>query len=242
MLNAEHVLIPYQVSDLPPGPWVVFAPHADDETFGMGGALLLAKQQGIETHVVVMTDGSLGGEAENLVNLRQRELYRAADLLGLDGLHQWLEPDRRLEACKDLSARARTVIEELSAAAVFFPGPLEIHPDHRATGLIVWEALRCGQQARQRPRAYSYEIGAQNPINCLLDITPVQVALQEAMAVYVSQNSENNYPELVLALDKCRTFSLDAAVEFAEGFYEYSEEDLQWPLPQVTHRIIDRYF
>ena len=62
-LNPESSLLPYTPSALPPGPWLVFAPHADDETYGMGGALLLAKAQKIETHVVVLTDGALGGEA-----------------------------------------------------------------------------------------------------------------------------------------------------------------------------------
>ena len=58
----EHELLPYTASELPEGPWLVFAPHADDETFGMGGSLLLAAEQNIETHVVFVTDGALGGE------------------------------------------------------------------------------------------------------------------------------------------------------------------------------------
>jgi hypothetical protein len=32
MLNPEHMLLPYSLSDLPAGPWLVFAPHADDES------------------------------------------------------------------------------------------------------------------------------------------------------------------------------------------------------------------
>ena len=39
------------------------------------------------------------------------------------------------------------------------------------------------------------------------------------MQIYFSQNQENNYPELVLALDKGRTFSLPQSVKFAEGFF-----------------------
>ncbi|MFN4262929.1 MAG: glycoside hydrolase family 99-like domain-containing protein [Thioalkalivibrionaceae bacterium] len=46
--------------DLGPGPWWVLAPHADDETFGLGGTLALALDQGIAVHVMVLTDGALG--------------------------------------------------------------------------------------------------------------------------------------------------------------------------------------
>ena len=57
----EDALIPYQTSPIPKGPWLVFAPHPDDETFGMGGSLLLAASEGIDVVLVVFTDGSLGG-------------------------------------------------------------------------------------------------------------------------------------------------------------------------------------
>ena len=63
MLNPEQKLIPYSTSPLPIGPWLVFAPHADDETYGMAGSLLKASESGLETHLVVMTDGALGAEA-----------------------------------------------------------------------------------------------------------------------------------------------------------------------------------
>src|SRR5690606_40585689 len=94
----EAAIIPYRVSPLPPGPWLVFAPHADDETFGMGGALLRAAEQGIETHVVVMTDGALGGNSENLVDIRQSEVQQACDPLGGSRLQCWSQTDRGLGA------------------------------------------------------------------------------------------------------------------------------------------------
>ena len=61
------------------------------------------------------------------------------------------------------------------------------------------------------------------------------------MALYASQNSENNYPELVIALDKGRTLSLAPEVEYAEGFYRFSERDLQISLQEMTHHIINLY-
>ena len=74
MLNPENVLLPYSISDLPEGPWLVFAPHADDETYGMGGALLRAREAGIDTHVIVLTDGALGGEQDGLIAIRRNEV------------------------------------------------------------------------------------------------------------------------------------------------------------------------
>ncbi len=96
-LNPEHILLPFAPADLPPGPWLVFAPHADDETFGMGGSLLKASKQGVETHVIVLTDGALGGERDDLVQIRRQEAEAAAQLLGLTSLECWSEPDRGLE-------------------------------------------------------------------------------------------------------------------------------------------------
>ena len=61
------------------------------------------------------------------------------------------------------------------------------------------------------------------------------------MSIYASQNSENNYQELVLALDKGRTFSLPARVEFAEGFFQFQTKDLALSLQDMTHKIVDLY-
>ena len=95
-LNPEHILLPFSPSKLPLGPWLVFAPHADDETLGMGGSLLKANSQGIETHLVVMTDGALGSEQTEFVEVRWQEVQAVGELLGLNSLQGWSEPDRSL--------------------------------------------------------------------------------------------------------------------------------------------------
>ena len=102
MFNKEDALIPFDTSPLPFGPWLVFAPHADDETFGMGGTLLKAKEEGVETHLVVLTDGSMGGNSSDIVETRIREVQQAAEILGFQSLQHWGEPDRLLEASENL--------------------------------------------------------------------------------------------------------------------------------------------
>lgn len=88
MLN-EVELVPYACSALPAGPWIVFAPHPDDETFGMGGALLLTAEQGIETHVIFMTDGAEGGNGDKqaLIAKRKEEARQATQKLGVQVSH-----------------------------------------------------------------------------------------------------------------------------------------------------------
>jgi N-acetylglucosamine malate deacetylase 1 len=239
-LNPEHRLIPFSTSPLPPGPWLVFAPHADDETYGMAGSLLKASEEGLQTHLVVMTDGALGGATENLVDVRAQEVRQAAKILGINSVDGWQQPDRGLKVSDELIDRVCKKIAEVGAASVFFPGPLELHPDHRITALIVWAALQ--KLGAAAPSAYSYEIGVQNPVNLFVDITTQRPRKEQAMAVYASQNDENNYEELVLSLDKGRTFTLPADVQHAEGFYLYSGEELGTSLKEVTHKIVDLYF
>jgi len=251
-MTPEHVLVPYQSCQLPDGPWLVFAPHADDETFGMGGALRLAANAGIQTHVVVLTDGALGGpyaagtlEATALVLRRQQEVEQACQILGVTSLQTWDQPDRGLLPAEGLIERVLATITEQSAATVFFPGVLELHPDHRGTAQLVWQALQRLYQRPwrgQRPGAWSYEISVQSPVNRLLDITAVRGIKEQAMQVYVSQNSQNNYPEMILALNKARTFSMPADCSHAEAFYAYPPEDMGIELAQAAQKAITPYF
>lgn len=250
-MNPEHVLVPYQCNDLPPGPWLVFAPHADDETFGMGGALRLAAEQDISTHVVVLTDGALGGDPTDqaqtaaLVKTREHELHAACDVLGVTHADTWDQPDRGLTLDTTLIERIVTAIGDIGAGTVFFPGALELHPDHRVTAHLVWQAAQQLQRRPWRgplPQFWSYEISVQSPVNRLIDITAALAAKQRAMAVYVSQNAQNNYPELVLALNKARTFSLPASVSHAEAFYRFSDEELGDSLHAATRAALARYF
>lgn len=247
-MTPEHVLVPYQCSPLPPGPWLIFAPHADDETFGMGGSLYLAARQGIETVVVVMSDGALGGEADDLVERRQSEVRAAASLLGVNTLHLWDFPDRGLStgAVADAAiAKAAACIADCQPGTVFMPGMLELHPDHRATGNVVWSAL---QQLHERPwrglrpASWFYEISVQSPVNHLVDISAAVDVKKQAMEIYASQNSENNYPELILALNKARTFSMPPEVSHVEAYFQVPETQWGWSLQKICQTAIDRYF
>lgn len=241
MLNPEHHLIAFDCAELPPGPWLVFAPHADDETFGMGGSLIKAHAAGLETHVVVLTDGAMGGDAENLIAIRREEVEQATRILGVTSLQCWSEPDRGLSVSAAVIGKIIETIRTLQPRSVFFPGPMELHPDHRAAALLVWQAMQDFRPRSASIDLYSYEISVQNPANMLIDITEQVVTKEKAMAVYASQNGLNSYPELVLALDKARTFTLPSHVSHAEAFFRYAAEDIDLPLRNILALKIEQY-
>ena len=218
MIN-ENDLIPYHTSILPAGPWLVFAPHPDDETFGMGGSLLLASDHGIETTAVILTDGSLGGDDKAIVDIRRNEAIQALKALGVKKYYFWNLPDRGLEVTDALILKVAEIISEVKPQSVFFPTPMELHPDHRQTAALVWEGLR--QANSFTGKAFSYEIGTQGQINYLIDISSVVEKKAQVMALYVSQQALNNYTQIVKSLDRARTYTLPKNVLAAEGFWQH---------------------
>lgn len=215
----EHQIVPYETSPLPPGPWLVLAPHPDDETFGMGGSLLRAKEEGIETAVLVMTDGALGGSGPGLAKQREEEAREAACFLGLSRIDFLGLPDREVQCTDEVAERLAALIAGAAPATLFFPGVMELHPDHRATAELAWRALARLRNEAIRP--VSYEISVQGPVNLLVDITSSMEAKRQALQIYRSQLAENDYIGIITALNKARTFTLPPEVRFAEGFHLY---------------------
>lgn len=213
----EHDYLPQAPGDLFPGPWLVFAPHPDDETYGMGGAIAAARARGIHVTIVVVTDGALGGAGgEALVAQREEEVRAAAAALGGAELRFWRYPDRDLIADDESIGRTLALLEELPCGTVFFPSPGEPHPDHRAVAVMVWEAVR-RQGFCWRP--VSYDISVQGLSNQLFDMSATMSLKRVAMAQYASQESQRPYAERIEALNRTRAWSLGGSVEFAEAFY-----------------------
>ena len=153
----ETKLIPNVVTDPPPGPWLVFAPHADDETFGMGGTLLLGRRQGIAAGLVIMTDGALGGEPQGpaVAAVRECEAEAVGGALDVQRLQFWGRPDGKLAAGADMVRRVSETMAAGRPATVFFPSPMELNPDHRAAASLVWQGLH---HTAFGGAVYAYEI------------------------------------------------------------------------------------
>jgi len=126
---------------------VVVAPHPDDETLGVGGAMCVAQRLGLEVELIALTEGEASHAASpafpaaRLAQLRAGERSRALTALGLSGapLAQLNLPDGALARSVGLAARLTPLLR--GARCCFAPLRCDGHPDHDAAGSAA--ALAC---------------------------------------------------------------------------------------------------
>lgn len=140
----------------------VFA-HPDDESFGPGGALARYAAEGVDVHILILTDGAVGSvaseavdEVDNLAQIRTEELQESVDMLGAT-LHQFQfrdsgmpgteaneHPDCLLQADRaEVTGRVVHKIRELRPQVVITHDPTGgyFHPDHIRVNEIVTHAF-----------------------------------------------------------------------------------------------------
>jgi LmbE family N-acetylglucosaminyl deacetylase len=152
---------------------MVIGAHPDDDDFGSGGTSALWAKQGKKIVWVVMTDGTEGSEVPALIDTelmleREQEQRMACETLGVQAVEFLRFPDGHLtnnEAARKAIVRLirkyrpRAVFTHDPTQHIYAPDPYEKpddtaylnHPDHRATGNIVLDAIF---PAVGNPRSY----------------------------------------------------------------------------------------
>ncbi len=223
----ENLLIPYEAAlSIPCARALVFAPHPDDEVFGCGGAIMRHVQHNTSVHVIIVSDGTYGvsAEAENDHAIqRQNESIAAAQKLGYGIPAFWHYPDRQISYSEKLIQHILASIREIDADLVYAPSVLEMHPDHRALGMAVSEAVR---RIGKLIRVAFYEVGMPLHPNLLLDISDLVTRKSTAMACFSSQNAKQRYDQHIAALNRYRTYTLPEHVSAAEAYMLVNAEAL----------------
>lgn len=223
----ENLLIPYEAAlSIPCARALVFAPHPDDEVFGCGGTIMRHVQHNTPVHVIIVSDGTYGvsAEAENDHAIqRQNESIAAAQKLGYGIPAFWHYPDRQISYSEKLIQHILASIREIDADLVYAPSVLEMHPDHRALGMAVSEAVR---RIGKLIRVAFYEVGVPLHPNLLLDISDLVTRKSAAMACFSSQNAKQRYDQHIAALNRYRTYTLPEQVSAAEAYMLVNAEAL----------------
>lgn len=147
--------------------------HPDDAEFGAGATLARWRAAGAEITILVVTDGSKGSwdpniKPDDLVVTRKEEQQRAASALGGAATIHLGYVDGELEYSMGLRKEIATHIRRVKPDVVLTHDPwqrYQLHPDHRATGLVGVDAV----VAAREPLAYpNIELAAHRPDALLL--------------------------------------------------------------------------
>ncbi|MGZ3623744.1 MAG: PIG-L deacetylase family protein [Ktedonobacteraceae bacterium] len=152
---------------------MVIGAHPDDNDFGAGGTSAIWAKQGKKIVWVVMTDGTEGSEIPSYIDTelmleREQEQRMSCETLGVQAVEFLRFPDGHLtnnEAARKAIVRLirkyrpRVVFTHDPTQHIYAPDPYEKpedtaylnHPDHRATGNIVLDAIFPGVG---NPRSY----------------------------------------------------------------------------------------
>lgn len=221
----ETDVLPYALTSVSGAPDVwVFAPHPDDEVFGCGGALALHAMRGALVRVVLLTEGEQQVADSSCVttSVRQRESVKAASVLGYTELTCWQLPDRSVHFGEALVERVMACLVQTPLSVVYAPSLWEAHPDHRACGMAVAEAIRRLGGSRE---LWFYEVSAPLRANALIDVTSVWPAKTQAMACFASQEAVLPYSEYISALNRYRALTVLPQGR-VEAFERYSAAEL----------------
>ena len=133
--------------------------HPDDAEFGAGATLFRWTTDGATATIVIATDGSKGswdpGIADaDLVAQRRTEQMSAAVILGAASI-AWLgQPDGELRHTPALRRAIASLIRKHRPDLVLTHDPwqrYQLHPDHRAAGLLAIDAVVAAREPRFYP-------------------------------------------------------------------------------------------
>lgn len=216
---------------------LVVAPHADDETLGMGGTIARYVKSGAEVHVALLTGyGSESSHpfiAKTDFDVVRQEFDAALRVLGVRHRHIRDLPAVMLDSVPThkINAVARELIESIRPNRLYLPFAFDLHRDHRELfyafsvqarsylpmgGSIdeVW----CYETPSETHLAPAYLEPAFTP-NKYVDITEYLATKLKAVECYSSQSQQSplpRSPEALTALARMRGSQIGAGA--AEAF------------------------
>lgn len=207
--------------------------HPDDIEVGTGGVLVDINSRGLKTGIVIMTEGEMG--TGGTVEVRQKELYAAADILGSDVLKVFNWGDTRLEDSYDKRLAIAELIRKYKPKIILCPYPhvshgrRQSHPDHVASGIITINAANLAALKKVDitgdphlvTRIYHYFLPPGLQPTFVVNITPHFDTWMKALKAHESQfmNPEKSRDYIESLTSMARSFGMQARCKYGQGFY-----------------------
>ena len=197
--------------------------HPDDLEVCAGGIFLQARQAGLRTGAVVLTDG--GASGKSAAGPRRQEALDGARALRLSYFRQLDFPDAALQASQEVIEAVIPHVRATSPRVLFAMHPEDYHPDHVAASKVA-EAVTFTAMLRKwsedgktqwHPEALLHFAADPRTVQArpdlLFDIGDMMEEKLAACRAHVSQKVEP------YAISLSRFNGLLAGCEYAEGLY-----------------------
>lgn len=213
----------YKVDDMMDGnkKIIVFSPHVDDETIGLGGTLLKHRKEGNEIILVYLTDG--GGSTsdssrQELVSQRKEEGEVLRETYGLDKVYFLDEADGVLDSSdKGLLRKIKDILVEENPDLIYTPFLIDGHRDHVETTKALIKSLKRWKDNFEN--IYLYEVNCPIDPKLINSISPMDKEIyREKTKIYNVFSSQSVMGFSVFSLlDRRRSLLIDRGYG-AEGF------------------------
>jgi LmbE family N-acetylglucosaminyl deacetylase len=192
---------------------LAIGPHPDDIEFGCGGTLLKYAQKGQSVYLMVLTDGSFGGDPQT----RKREQEEAARFMGAKGLFFGGYRDTELTCSREVIVKIDDIIHQVKPDVVFLNFWADVHQDHRAAAQAAVSATRYIKEV------LFYEVPSTQHFepDVFVDIEDMLDKKLELLKLHHSQVDRTRIENLTIleSTRSCANFrGFQGRVKYAEGF------------------------
>jgi LmbE family N-acetylglucosaminyl deacetylase len=187
--------------------------HPDDIEFGCGGTLLKYSKAGNNLSLLVLTEGSVGGNPD----VRKKEQQAAAKFLGSKNLLWGGLKDTELVDNRELILKIEEAVHKVSPDVVFINHYDDVHQDHRAAALAGISASRYVKEVLfyEVPTTQHFEP------DIFVDIIDILEKKMNLLGLHASQVNRTRVENLTIleSVRSCANFrGYQGRVKFAEGF------------------------
>lgn len=204
---------------------LVVAPHADDETLGVGGTILRRKSEGSRVGWLIITSVSVqNGWSESESQKREQEIADITKFYSFDDVFrlEFAPAGIDMVPMRNVVSTISDIVADFMPTEIFIPHGSDVHSDHR----IVSQAAISASKWFRNPsvkRLLAYETLSETDFsasdaysfrpNVYFDISPYLDQKLSALNLYESQLGEHPYPRSIEGVR-----SLAAVRGLAAGF------------------------
>lgn len=215
---------------------LVIAAHPDDEALGVGGTVAKLSSQGVECHLLIVTDGSSSQYRDSnhlyeIIEAKKSETKGCADVLGFKSIYYGELPDMKLDYTPHITINQviEKVIDEVQPDTVFTHFWGDVNRDHQEVYKSTLVAVRpvMGQVVKE---LYCYRVPSSTEWtpnkadtmfmpNYFVDIEKFAEQKYKAFACYSTELREYPHPRSVQNLRETdKTAGLRVGLLAAEEF------------------------